>query len=548
MADGLYMPDGSYRPFSAVELSTALATRQNAGVFYGELEGWLNTLPDPDPVLRKRGDDASILAELSADDQVATAMLSRKNRVLNCTHFTLRVGALEGKEPDKVAQTLFERFQQDLERANMRSIISSMLDAPFYGYTPLELVWKFSGDWWHLVDIVARPFQWFRFNSKNEPVFVGEYGSYCAEPVLLPPGKFVFVTHHATYDNPYGLRLLSRCLWPVSFKRGGLGFYARFVERHGMPWVVGMAPSQATELEKRQIARDLSRMVQDAVAVVPYGSEIKLESAGQTQSEIHEKFLSRQDKAISKILMGQTLTVEMEGKNSQAAAQTHNEVAEALADSDKAMVVDAWNEIAWLYAQVNVTSDVLAPIAMYDEPEDLNQQADLDKKLTEIGVQFTAEHFTEVYGLKEGEFTVGSDTSPEIAREVSEFASPAATKMRTRKLAGNARVAEKAQPPQGGRRIRKPAELATAAQETLDAAIVSMLPKALKASDKFVAEVEGAIRKAKSYDELQDSLVELLSPALTPAGLENFLACAMTAAAGHGATAVQAEVAQDAAE
>lgn len=54
------------------------------------------------------------------------------------------------------------------------------------------------------------------------------------------------------------------------------------------------------------------------------------------------------------------------------------------------------------------------------------------------------------------------------------------------------------------------------------------------------------VRKAKSYDELQDSLVELLSPALTPAGLENFLACAMTAAAGHGATAVQAEVEADA--
>ena len=87
--------------------------------------------------------------------------------------------------------------------------------------------------------------------------------------------------------------------------------------------------------------------------------------------------------------------------------------------------------------------------------------------------------------------------------------------------------------------------MAEKAQATLDAAIVSMLPKALKASDKFVAEVEGAIHKAKSYDDLQDALVELLSPSLTPAGLENFLACAMTAAAGHGATAVQAEVESD---
>ena len=68
MADGLFMPDGTFQPFSAADLSTELATRQNAGVFFGELDGWLNTLPDPDPVLRKRGDEAAILRELSADD------------------------------------------------------------------------------------------------------------------------------------------------------------------------------------------------------------------------------------------------------------------------------------------------------------------------------------------------------------------------------------------------------------------------------------------------------------------------------------------------
>ena len=127
----------------------------------------------------------------------------------------------------------------DLERTNLRAIISGMLDAPYYGFTPLELVWRFSGDWWHLVDIVPKPFHWFRFDSRNNPVFVGEYGLFCADPRSLPPGKFVFVTHHASYDNPYDLRLLSRCLWPVSFKRGGLTFYARFVERHGLPWGVG---------------------------------------------------------------------------------------------------------------------------------------------------------------------------------------------------------------------------------------------------------------------------------------------------------------------
>lgn len=516
MADGLYLPDGSFQPFSALELSTELATRQNAGVFYWELDGWLNTLPDPDPVLAKRGDDASILRNLSADDQVTTAMLSRKNRVLNCPHLTFRAGAQEGKSPDKDSQAVFERFQQDLERANLRSIISAMLDAPFYGNTPLELIWRFSGDWWHLIDIISRPYHWFRYDSANRPVFVGELGIFCSQPVELPAGKFVFAQHHATYDNPYGMRLLSRCLWPVSFKRGGLSFYARFVERHGMPWVVGEAPSQATKPEKREMAQNLSRMVQDAVAVIPHGSNVKLESAGQTQGEIHEKFLSRQDKAISKILMGQTLTVEMEGKNSQAAAQTHQEVAESLADSDKAMVCDAWNEIAWLYCQVNAAPGTLAPVAAYDEPDDLNSQADLDRKLTEIGVQFMEEHFTEVYGLKKGEFTVASADAS--SQEGSMFTAPA-NKMR---MTNNARFAAKA-------------------QATLDKAIIKMLPEALQASSDFVASVEAAIHKAGSFDELQDLLVELAAPAMTPRGLEKFLACAMTAAAGYGALAVQAE-------
>ena len=254
------------------------------------------------------------------------------------------------------------------------------------------------------------------------------------------------------------------------------------------------------------------QVVQDAVAVIPHGANVKLESAGQTQGALHEDFLARQDRAISKILMGQTLTVEMEGANSLAAAETHRSVAEDLADADKAMVVDAWNEIAWLYAQVNAGPGVLAPLAAYDEPEDLNTRADLDKKLVEIGVRFTAEHFKENYGLKESEFTVDAPQPEGIAN----FTAPSG---------------------------RKP--LAEKAQATLDTAIAKMLPGALKASAEFVTRVENAVRKAASYDDMQDALVELLAPSMTPDALESFLARAMTAAAGYGATAVAAEEAED---
>ena len=215
--------------------------------------------------------------------------------------------------------------------------------------------------------------------------------------------------------------------------------------------------------------------------------------------------------------MGQTLTIETDGKNSLAATEAHKDVADDLADADKAMVTDAWNEIAWLYAKVNAGPGVMAPLAEYDEPEDLNVQADLGKKIKEMGATFTREYFTGRFGLKPEEFTLDGETGEPAG---ANFAAPVAPKTTT---------AEKA-------------------QANLDAAIVKMLPGALKSSAEFVTRLENEIRAARSYEDLEEALGVLLAPSMTPEALETFLARAMTAAAGLGMTAVRAEEEEDAEE
>lgn len=505
MADGLYMPDGSFQPFRGEDLTTELATRENAGAWLSGVGQWLDQLPDPDPILRKRGDDAAILSELLADDQVTVAMLSRKNRVLNCPHFAFRPGTPDGEEATPEAVEVYRQFCKDLERTNMRAVVSGMLDAPFYGFTPLELIWRTAPDgWWHIQDIVPKPYHWFAYDAENVPIFRGEWGAaLCDEQRrTLPPAKFVFVSHHATYDNPYGLRLLSRCLWPVAFKRGGLQFYARYVEKYGQPWMVLKAPSRASKQEKRNMAGDLARMVRDCLAVIPHGSEMNFLTAGSTQSDLHERFLARQDRAISKLLMGQTLTVELEGRNnSQAASTVHQDVAEGLADADKAMVADGWNEIAWLYTRANAGPDVLAPIFAYEEPEDLNARADLDKKLCDMGVKFKAEHFTDNYNMKAEEFSLAEETAPAF-----NFSAPSSLTVREE------------------------------ARSVVDKAIELMLPDAMKANEPFRRQMTTAIRASTSFDDMQLRLAELLAPSATPDELETFMARTMTAAAGFGAT------------
>ena len=48
MADGLYLADGTFRTFSIESLTTELATRQNAGLYLGDVGGWLTQLPGPE--------------------------------------------------------------------------------------------------------------------------------------------------------------------------------------------------------------------------------------------------------------------------------------------------------------------------------------------------------------------------------------------------------------------------------------------------------------------------------------------------------------------
>ena len=525
---GIYLPSGEFMPFSTESLTSEIATRQNAGTALAGMGFWLDQLPDPDPILRKRGDDAAILSELYADDQVTTATLSRKNRVLNAPHYGFRAGSPDGETPTPQAMAVYKRLARDLERLNLRELISAILDAPFYGMAPLELIWKLGADgWWHVIDVIARPYHWFAYDVNNQPFFRGEMGWAATIPEPLPVGKFVIVTHHATYDNPYGLRLLSRCLWPVAFKRGGLQFYAKFIERHGMPWVIGKAPKGAGPQDKRAMAADMARMVQDCVAVVPAGADVAFLAAGATQDGAHERFIARQDKAIAKLLMGQTLTIEMEGRNnSQAAATTHADVAEGLADADKAMVADAFNEIAWLYTQVNAGKGVFAPLFSYEEPEDLSARADFDKKLYDMGVEFTPEHFQENYNLKPTEFTMRAQAAPTpdptLTPDPAQFNAAPGTSGKT------------------------PVPLAEKAQEKLDAALKLIMPDALKAGDAFVTQLENAVKSAASFDEVGLALADLLAPHTTPSQLEDLLARAMTAAAGFGAAAVQAEVREDA--
>jgi phage gp29-like protein len=503
---GIYGPNGEWIEFSDSpskdEMVAEFATRLSAGA---DISGFLGWLPDPDPILRKRGDSAKVLEELTADEQVCMAMQSRKLRVLNKGDYDFYPGLITGQEASADSKKLCEALTKDLERIKLIDVFSSILDAPFYGFSVLELMWRAEGGMLRLDGVEAKPQHWFAFNEENKLVFRGE-NNFEGKPV--PEGKFVLVRHFPTYENPYGLRLLSRCLWPVAFKRGGTEFLVKFLERFGMPWVVATAQKGAKQHEMNAMASNLAAMVQDAVLVLPAGANVDLAKSDGKSSEIHESFLQRQDKAISKVLMGQTLTAEMDGKNgSRAASETHYSVASDIEAADSFMLTSAMNDIALAYRDINAAPTVLAPVFGFNEPEDFNEQADLDGKLHKIGVRFKKSHFVRRYGLAQDEFELGgqSGEKPGSDEESESFA-------------------------EGDDH-----------QAIVDEALEAVLPEAVKASEETTRLILEAVDRAESFEDMQLLLAELLGGEASQSDLEELMANLLTNTELYGRFAAKEE-------
>ena len=129
-------------------LSEQIATRSRSPDFYA-LGMYL---PNPDPILKALGKDIKVYRELRADAQVGGNMRRRKSAVK----------ALEwGVKQDKASTNVAASIQDILADLPMRRIISEIMDAPFYGYQPLEVIWGKVGSYLVPVDVIGKPPEWF---------------------------------------------------------------------------------------------------------------------------------------------------------------------------------------------------------------------------------------------------------------------------------------------------------------------------------------------------------------------------------------------------
>jgi phage gp29-like protein len=382
------------------------ATRERANDF----ARLMRALPDTDPILKKMGRGITALQELLTDSHLESVWGVRCSAASGAEWFMAPAENGGGRE-----QEAADAFAGELKGMDVPRIIEEMMDAVTYGFSPLEVIWTPKDGRWGFFNIVGKPPQWFEFNQDNRLVL--KTGAVATEE--LPENRFLIVQHRPSYANPYGVKVFSKCFWPVTFKKNGFRWWTVFVEKYGGAFMYGKYPANASEQHKADLLSALEKMAADAVAVAPEGSEITIASAADKggSSNVHSAYIQMANAEISKAVLGETLTTEIGDTGSYAAAETHNDVREDIAAADRRRISAAFNRLAAVYTFYNFGPDVDPPLFQFVQDEDLQlERAKRDAEISSSKVRFTRQYYMREYGFQEDDFEVqeepGGDSFP----------------------------------------------------------------------------------------------------------------------------------------
>jgi phage gp29-like protein len=372
-------------------------------------------LPNPDTVLKKMGKDLTVYDELMGDAHLGSVISSRKSGVKSLLWEVDR-----GKAKSRQAKAITEH----LATMPIHAIISEILDAPLKGYQPLEIIWGEVGGYIMPLRVVGKPPEWFLFTEDNELRWRSQTAPLKGEE--LPPRKFLLPRHNATYKNPYGEPLLSRCFWPVTFKRSGIKFWITFAEKFGMPWPVAKLPRSSPEAHYTTMLENLEKMVQDALAAIPDDSSIEFLESGSkgASADIYKELIAWANSEISKAIVGHGAAADSTpGKlgGEDNALQVRGD----LIDEDRIMVEEVFNQLIQWTFEINFGGGIAPKFSMFAEEDVDQEQANRDKTLSDQGVRLSQAYYEREYGFQPGDIVkveAPGGAAPAAPGEPAEFA------------------------------------------------------------------------------------------------------------------------------
>lgn len=345
-------------------------------------------IPVQDPLIHKLRDNLKAYQQILNDDQVKSTLQQRYGAVVSCEW------SVEPASDDPKDREAADFIRDQLERIKFDDKTRKMLAGVFYGYAVAECIWGYDGKHYVLDDIKVRKRHRFRFDRDGKLWLM----KGLSDKVQMPDRKFwTFTTGGDDDDQPYGIGLAHWLYWPTYFKRQGLKAWLIFLDKFGQPTPVGKYdPSQKDQ--KYKILKTLAALTTESALAFPKGVEIDFLEAARSGTADYDKIYERMEKAISKVVLSQTMTTDDGSSLSQA--RVHDDVKDDVIKADSDLLCSSLNDgpVKWL-TEWNFPGAGIPKVYRRIESEpDLKPQAERDNLILKLGYEPTQEYIDTTYG------------------------------------------------------------------------------------------------------------------------------------------------------
>jgi phage gp29-like protein len=373
----------------------------------------LDVVPNPDKVLQNKESTINDLYNpLLIDAHVSSCVQSRKSAVLSM-EWGIDIGKKETPETEFIKKIFYGDKELFLEGYNIPRQIDEMLDASAYGFKPMEVLWRYVGEYLVATDIAGRPQDWFGFDPFGLLKFKGEYGLGTSELMLRK--KFLIIRQNSTSQNPYGSGYLSKCYWPATFKKGGFMFWTKFAEKYGAPFLWAKLGQSANQDDAIKLKTAMTSLINGGVLVLDTDTEgiNHIQAGSASSADIYKNLIHFLNAEISKAILSQTLTTEQGDTGSYSMSKTHLEVMQNVVDADKRMIEFYYNQLIKWIIDFNFASPEHYPAFSLEYKEDINEMLERDIKILQSGqVRFTDQRWRKYLDEGDYELTDPSNKPP----------------------------------------------------------------------------------------------------------------------------------------
>jgi len=455
-------------------------------------------------------------------------MQTRKRQV---SQLTITVEPASDAAPDVANAALVQEF---IDRGELEDDLFDILDAVGKGFSVTEIVWDMSGRQWMPQRLEWRHPQWFEFDREGGTRILRREP---AGPVELEPFKFICHKAHAKSGLPIRSGLARVAAWAYLFKNYAVKDWMQFVEVYGQPLRVGRYPPSASADDRSVLLSAVAAIGADAAAIIPEGMTIEFvkDATGRQTSEIYRELAEYLDSAISKAVLGQTLTTQEGDSGSFALGQVHDAVRADIERSDARQLAATLNrDLVRPIVDLNRGPQAAYPAIRIgrDEQADVPKLAEALAKLVPLGLRVRQGEVRAKLGLEEpedgDELLAPSASSPEDARDAAKKASSPED---ARDAADEASSPEDARDAAG--EVAATAAAAGSPPGPADLLADTLGDAAQPEMRRLVEQIGVMVDRAGSLEELREMLLAAF-PRLSHDGLGRALEQGLAAAAAAG--------------